>query len=76
MGSAYGEPFERAAASLRFEGAGVRLDGIEALKGGAPVTGAAYVEWSGSYSFSVSGAAHSHRVDCRGGAIRRRRSRV
>jgi len=54
-GVAYGEPFERAEASLRFEGAGVRLDGIEALKGGAPVSGAAYVDWNGSYSFSVSG---------------------
>ena len=33
-GIAYGEPFETATASLRFEGAGVRLDGIEIRKGG------------------------------------------
>jgi hypothetical protein len=54
-GVAYGEPFERASASLRFEGAGVRLDAIEASKGGGSVSGAAYVAWEGSYSFNVSG---------------------
>jgi translocation and assembly module TamB len=54
-GVAYDEPFERATASLRFEGAGVRLDGIEAAKAGGEMTGAAYVAWEGSYSFSFSG---------------------
>jgi hypothetical protein len=54
-GVAYGEPFDNASASLRFEGNGVRLDGIEAVKGGGPVTGAAYVGWNGTYSFNVSG---------------------
>ena len=54
-GIAYKEPFESATASLRFEGAGVRLDAIEALKGGGPLSGAAYVAWAGTYSFSVSG---------------------
>src|SRR6202022_1721179 len=27
-GAAYGEPFQKAAASLRFDGSGVRLDGV------------------------------------------------
>ena len=54
-GVAYQEPFERASASLRFEGAGVRLDAIEATKGGGPISGAAYVAWAGTYSFNVSG---------------------
>jgi hypothetical protein len=54
-GVAYGEPFERASAALRFEGAGVRLDAIEATKGGGPIAGAAYVAWAGTYSFNVSG---------------------
>ena len=54
-GTAYDEPFSEAAAALRFEGAGVRLDGIEMRKGGGTVTGAAYVGWSGTYSFNVDG---------------------
>lgn len=54
-GVAYDEPFESATASLRFEGAGVRLDGIEAAKAGGQMTGAAYVAWEGSYSFNFSG---------------------
>jgi hypothetical protein len=54
-GVAYREPFDRATASLRFEGAGVRLDAIEATKGGGPLSGAAYVDWSGTYSFNLSG---------------------
>jgi hypothetical protein len=54
-GVAYKEPFQRASASLRFEGAGVRLDAIEATKGGGPLSGAAYVAWEGTYSFNVSG---------------------
>ena len=32
-GVAYGEPFQNATASLRFDGTGVRLDGIEIAKG-------------------------------------------
>ena len=54
-GMAYDEPFSEAVAALRFEGAGVRLDGIEMRKGGGTVTGAAYVGWSGTYSFNVDG---------------------
>jgi hypothetical protein len=52
---AYGEPFERATAGLRFEGQGVRVDGLEAEKGGGVITGAAYVGWDGTYSFNADG---------------------
>ena len=54
-GMAYDEPFSEATAALRFEGDGVRLDGIEMRKGGGTVTGAAYVGWNGTYSFNVDG---------------------
>jgi hypothetical protein len=54
-GVAYGEPFERATAGLRFEGRGVRLDGIEASKSGGTMTGAAFVGWDGTYSFNATG---------------------
>ena len=54
-GVAYDEPFDTATASLRFEGAGVRLDGIQAAKSSGEMTGAAYVGWEGTYSFSFSG---------------------
>lgn len=54
-GEAYGEPFETASASLRFEGEGVRLDGIEMRKADGQMTGAAYVGWDGTYSFNFSG---------------------
>ena len=53
--SAYDEPFETATASLRFEGSGVRLDGIEAPRPAGAMTGAAYVGWDGTYSFNVTG---------------------
>ena len=52
-GVAYGETFETATASLRFEGAGVRLDAIDVAKGGGTMTGAAFVGWDGTYSFNV-----------------------
>ncbi|HVB38498.1 MAG TPA: hypothetical protein VND92_08165, partial [Vicinamibacterales bacterium] len=54
-GIAYGEPFTRATAGLRFEGQGVRLDGIEVAKGGGSITGAAFVGWNGTYSFNTDG---------------------
>jgi translocation-and-assembly-module (TAM) inner membrane subunit TamB-like protein len=55
-GVAYGEPFERATSSLRFEGNGVRLDGIEIVKvATGRVTGAAFVGWDGTYSFNADG---------------------
>ena len=54
-GVAYGEPFSRATAALRFEGEGVRLDTIEVQKGGGRGTGAAFVGWNGVYSFNFTG---------------------
>jgi hypothetical protein len=54
-GTAYGEPFAAGSASLRFEGNGVRLDGIQIEKGGGQITGAAFVGWNGTYSFNADG---------------------
>jgi hypothetical protein len=54
-GVAYGEPFERAIAALRFEGTGVRLDGIQVHKSTGTATGAAWVGWEGDYSFNMEG---------------------
>lgn len=52
-GVAYGEPFQRATASLRFDGSGVRLDGVDLSKDGGRVTGAAFVGWDSTYSFNA-----------------------
>jgi hypothetical protein len=54
-GTAYGEPFQKATASLRFDGSGVRLDGVSIDKSGGSVTGAAFVGWDGTYSFNAGG---------------------
>ncbi len=54
-GSAYDEPFERATAGLRFEGAGVRLDNVVVSKAGGQVDAAAFVGWNSTYSFNASG---------------------
>ena len=53
--SAYGEPFEQASATLRFEGTGVRLDGVNIGKGGGSIKGAAWVGWDRRYSFNADG---------------------
>lgn len=55
-GVAYGESFDVATANLRFEGNGVRLDGIDVKKSTGGVNGAAWVGWEGNYSFDASGA--------------------
>jgi hypothetical protein len=55
-GVAYGESFERATSSLRFEGNGVRLDSLDIKKSSGAVTGAAFVGWDGDYSFNADGA--------------------
>ena len=55
QGVAYGETFERATSSLRFEGNGVRLDSLEMRKSTGTVTGAAFVGWEGDYSFNADG---------------------
>ena len=54
-GVAYGEPFQKGTASLRFDRPGVRLDGIAIDKNGGVVTGAAYVGWDSTYSFNATG---------------------
>ncbi len=54
-GTAWGEPFPHAEASLRFDGTGVRLDGATIDKSTGLVTGAAYIGWDSSYSFNAAG---------------------
>lgn len=54
-GVAYGESFDTASSSLRFEGNGVRLDAIKAAKGTGGLTGAAFIDWDGRYSFNADG---------------------
>ncbi len=54
-GVAYGELFDSAEGSLRFEGSGVRLDAISMRKSDGTVTGAAYIGWNGTYSFEADG---------------------
>jgi translocation and assembly module TamB len=54
-GAAYGEPFDTASGSLRFEGNGVRIDGIQLKKSGGTVEGAAFIGWNGTYSFNAAG---------------------
>ncbi|HYM23919.1 MAG TPA: translocation/assembly module TamB domain-containing protein, partial [Vicinamibacterales bacterium] len=54
-GAAYGEPFQKATASVRFDGTGARLDEIRIAKGAGAVTGAAYIGWDSTYSFSAEG---------------------
>jgi hypothetical protein len=53
--AAYGEPLGPMTASLRFEGGGVRLDGINIEKDIGSISGAAFVGWDGTYSFNVDG---------------------
>ena len=54
-GVAYGEPFDSARAGLRFEGDGVRLDGLDVRKGDGQVTGAMFIRWDGTYSVNADG---------------------
>src|SRR5262249_22410119 len=54
-GVAYGEPFQKATASVRFDGKGARLDAIAIAKSTGAVTGAAYVGWDSTYSFDATG---------------------
>jgi len=55
QGVAYGEPFETMTAAARFDGLGVRLDGVEIAKGTGVVSGAAFVGWDSTYSFNADG---------------------
>ena len=54
-GTAYGETLADASAALRFEGTGVRFDGLEIHKSTGTILGAAHVGWDGTYSFNVDG---------------------
>ena len=54
-GLAYGEPFQKAASALRFDGAGVRIDNLSLIKDTGAVTGAAFIGWDSTYSFNASG---------------------
>jgi TamB, inner membrane protein subunit of TAM complex len=54
-GVAYGESFQKATASLRFDGSGVRLDGLTLAVTTGSVTAAAFVGWDGTYSFNADG---------------------
>ena len=78
MASAYGEPFEKGTAALRFDGAGVRLDGVTSPRRQALITGAAFVGWDGTYSFNADGrrlpVAGHRRVRLPGRAAVRRSS--
>ena len=56
-GIAWDEPFDRATASLRFEGNGVRLDDLRGWKSTGQLTGAAWVGWDGTYSFNADGTS-------------------
>jgi translocation-and-assembly-module (TAM) inner membrane subunit TamB-like protein len=57
-GLAYGEPFQNATSSLRFDGRGVRLDNLTMTKDTGSMTAAAFVGWDGTYSFDADG----HRI--------------
>ena len=52
---AWDEPFDFGTARLRFEGDGVRLDGLEMRKGEGQLTGAMFVRWNGTYSLNLDG---------------------
>ena len=54
-GVAYGESLDKMEASLRFDGSGIRLDGINIDKSGGGITGAAFVGWDSTYSFNADG---------------------
>ena len=49
---AYGEPLESASASVRLEGDGARMENVQITKGGGRGTGAAFIGWNGTYSFT------------------------
>jgi len=55
-GTAYGERFDAATSNLKFEGNGVRMESIDVAKGAGKMTGAAWIDWDGNYSFDTSGA--------------------
>ena len=50
---AYGEKLASVTGAMRFEGKGVRFDGVEIRKGSGIIRGAAHVTWGGTYSFNA-----------------------
>lgn len=50
-GVAYGQRFQEATSSVRFEGTGARLDNIQMAKGAGRGVGAASITWAGTYAF-------------------------
>ncbi|MCX6538948.1 MAG: translocation/assembly module TamB [Acidobacteria bacterium] len=52
---AYGEKLASATAAVRFEGTGVRFDGVEIRKGTGLIRAAAHITWGGTYSFNADG---------------------
>src|SRR6185295_4949875 len=54
-GKAYSEPFQRATAAVRFDGAGTWLDNVVMTKGTGTITGVAFVGWNSTYSFNATG---------------------
>ena len=64
-GVAYGEPFQTATASLRFDGTGVRLDGIDIAKGDRHDDRRRLRRLGRTYSFNVDGRRHSGRAASR-----------
>jgi hypothetical protein len=54
-GTAYGERFDVATSNLKFEGNGVRMESLDVTKGTGRMTGAAWIDWNGNYSFDATG---------------------
>jgi hypothetical protein len=55
-GRAYGQPMRKATAALRFDGRGIRLNGLEiGFDRGGGITGAAFIGWDSTYSFNADG---------------------
>ena len=54
-GVAYGEPFQKATASLRFDGEACASTASNLAKATGTITGAAFVGWDGTYSFNADG---------------------
>jgi hypothetical protein len=55
-GRAYGQPMQKANASLRFDGRGIRLNGIDiGFQRGGSITGVAFIGWDSTYSFNADG---------------------
>src|SRR5439155_212529 len=55
QGFANGEPFTNATAAVLFDGSGACLDSMTIAKGSGAVTGAAFVGWDSTYSFTAKG---------------------